>query len=161
MNKKIVLAVLITLIASVMFGQQINLSDVVQMKIYKDEKPNKNKSLITVDFELSIKEGWHINSNEPLDEYLTPTSISLSDSSKFSVVQVVYPAPVLVKLKFSDSDLSLYEGKVTIKVSLKLKNKIKEKKVKLEGKLLYQPCNDQTCLFPTAKTFSYNIDLAH
>lgn len=112
------------------------------------------KNELTLTITLDIKDGWHINSNKPLDEFLTPTSVSLSDSSSFSNIKIEYPAPEIAKLGFSETELSLYQYQAVIKMILTPKKDIKTKGLKIEGNVLYQPCNDKTCLFPTKKQFS-------
>ena len=115
------------------------------------------KSDLVLTVTLEIKEGWHINSNKPLDEFLTPTSISLSDSSIFSNIKTEFPAPEIVKLGFSDTELSLYQYQAVIKMILTPGKNIKTNGLKIEGSILYQPCNDKTCLFPAKKPFSAEL----
>ena len=108
---------------------------------------------IILEIRLDIRDGWHINSNKPFDEFLTPTSVSLKDSSAFSEIKTEYPAPEIIRLEFSQTDLSLYQNQAVIKMILKPKDsEIKE--INIEGSVFYQPCNNQTCLFPTKKQFS-------
>ena len=116
-----------------------------------------NKNYFTVFININIKEGWHLNSNKPLDEYMTPTSVKLMNSSGIRIVNIEYPPEMITKLQFSDSELSLYEGMVTIKVYLKSDNVLTKDKKKVEFELEYQSCNNQTCLFPVQKIL--NIEL--
>jgi DsbC/DsbD-like thiol-disulfide interchange protein len=116
-----------------------------------------NKNYFTVFVNITIKEGWHLNSNKPLDEYMTPTSIKLMDTSGISIVNIAYPPEMIAKLQFSDSELSLYEGMVTIKVTLKADGVFLKDKKKAEFELEYQSCNNQTCLFPVQKVLNVNL----
>ena len=111
----------------------------------------------TVFINIDIKEGWHLNSNKPLDEYLTPTSVRLVDSTHIKIVKIEYPPEMIAKLQFSDSELSLYEGMVTIKVILKADDIFIRNKKKVEFELEYQSCNNQTCLFPVQKILSIEL----
>jgi hypothetical protein len=116
-----------------------------------------NNNYFTVFINIDIKEGWHLNSNKPLDEYLTPTSVRLVDSTHIRVVKIEYPPEMIAKLQFSDSELSLYEGMVTIKVILKADDIFIRGKKKAGFELEYQSCNNQTCLFPVQKVLSIDL----
>lgn len=120
-------------------------SDVVDISI-SSASDSVKKNNFTILININIKEGWHINSNKPLDDYLTPTSAKLKDSSGIRILSIEYPPEIISKLQFSDSELSLYEGNVSIKINIESKVK------KAEFELQYQSCNNQTCLFPVLKT---------
>ena len=116
-----------------------------------------NKNYFTIFVNIDIKEGWHLNSNKPFDEYLTPTTVKLKDSSGIKIVNIEYPPEMISKLQFSESELSLYEGMVTIRVILKADAVFLMNKKKAELELEYQSCNNQTCLFPVQKILSVNL----
>jgi hypothetical protein len=109
------------------------------------------QNYFTIFINIDIKQGWHLNSNKPFDDYLTPTSINQKDTSGIKIVKVEYPPEMITKLPFSESDMSLYEGMVTIKVVLEADNSLISKKKNVELELEYQSCNNQTCLFPVQK----------
>ena len=102
---------------------------------------------------LSTKPGWHINAHVPLQKELIATKVSLDDKAKgWKLEPVLYPEPLTKTLKFQQSVLALYEGKVMFK------SKVKPEKS--AGKILrvkvdLQACNDQHCLAP--ETLLLNI----
>ena len=116
-----------------------------------------NRNYFTVFININIKDGWHLNSNKPLDEYMTPTSIKLNDTSGIKILNIEYPPEMIAKLQFSDSELSLYEGMVTIKVTLKADDVFIKDKKKAEFELEYQSCNNRTCLFPVQKVLKVSL----
>lgn len=116
-----------------------------------------NRNYFTVFININIKDGWHLNSNKPLDEYMTPTSIKLKNTSGIKILNIEYPPEMITKLQFSDSELSLYEGMVTIKVTLKADDVFIKDKKKAEFELEYQSCNNQTCLFPVQKVLRVSL----
>ena len=88
----------------------------------------------TRDIVLTMSDGWHVNSSEPIQDYLIPTKLNLEDQSK-----VKYPKGNLMKMGFSNENLSLYENTVFIKVNSK----------DISGSVLsLQACNDRLCLPP-------------
>ena len=144
-----IIALMLFLNISYLYPQQLSANDIVDISVSVTKK-----GVLFLDIKLEIKDGWNINANKPLDEYLTPTSIALNDSSLFSASKIEYPLPEIIRLGFSETDLALYQGEVNIKVVLKPRDDLDNKELKIEGYVLYQPCNDQTCLFPTKKPFS-------
>jgi uncharacterized protein len=118
---------------------------------------SSNRNYFTVYININIKKGWHLNSNKPLDNYLTPTKVDLKDTTGIRIVKIEYPPEMITKLQFSDSDLSLYEGDITIKVILESSSSFLKGKKKTEIELDYQSCNNQTCLFPVHKILQADL----
>ena len=116
-----------------------------------------NKNYFVVYVNIDIKEGWHVNSNKPFDEYLTPTSVKLKDTSGIKIIKIEYPPEMIAKLQFSEAELSLYEGMVTIKIILRADDIFLMNKKKVMLELDYQSCNNQTCLFPVQKILSASL----
>jgi hypothetical protein len=135
------------------YSQDVN-KDVVEINL-SSEQDSVKKNEFTVFININIKKGWHLNSNKPFDSYLTPTSVRLKHTPGIKVLNVEYPQEIIAKLKFSDSELSLYEGNVTIKVKIE-RNDSQTKSVSFV--LEYQSCNNQTCLFPVQKTLSFHLN---
>ena len=96
--------------------------------------------------DLVIPEGWHVNSNQPLQKGLIPTSVSLKGSEKdWEIKQVKYPEPITANLGFQAEALSLYQGKVRIKVTVNAKT---QQTHLFPLQLDIQACNDKICLPP-------------
>ena len=130
-----------------------NIIDITQVAV----PDTANKNFYTIFININIKEGWHLNSNKPLDEYMTPTSVKLKDTSGLKIINIEYPPEIITKLQFSDSELSLYEGMITIKVILNADDVFIKSKKKARLELEYQSCNNQTCLFPVQKILSASL----
>lgn len=118
------------------------------------ETAGKNSFWLNID--LTIKPGWHINGHTPLQKDLVATEISLDDDAKgWKFESVTYPEPAQKKLKFQQSKLALYEGKVQLRGNVKKDN---------SGDIIFpvnvslQACNDQYCLAP--ETLRINISIA-
>jgi uncharacterized protein YyaL (SSP411 family) len=102
-------------------------------------------SHIVVD--ISIPEGWHINSSQPLQDGLIPTSISI-DSAKggWQLGKVSYPEPVTATLGFQKEPLSVYAGDIQIQVKVDADEKNSARILPVQ--LGIQACNDKICLPP-------------
>ena len=103
---------------------------------------------------LDIKEGWHINSSEVMDEYSIPTKISILDNT-FSLNNIHYPEGKLTPISWGGT-MSLYEGVIRITATLSCPGNIDIGKKELAFNVAYQACNDITCMSPETinlKTF--------
>ena len=99
-------------------------------------------------FDLHMKDGWHINSNKPLEEYFIPTALTLPNGP---LANAKFPKPIEKKLKFNGTPLSLYEGHLVLEDAL-------PDTVSTEAQVLtldIQACSDQICLEPESLSFSY------
>jgi len=131
---------------------------VISIKV-KAPKVISADSLLEADIVLQIKDGWHINSNKPLDENMSPTVVSLKNNHDVNIIRIIYPEPVITKLQFSQSQMALYEGEAIVKIQLMVNKGVKKKSLKLEGQVQFQPCDNQTCLFPASKAFTFELKI--
>ncbi len=131
---------------------------VIDVKVKTPKEVVKDK-IIEADIILQIKNGWHINSNKPLDESLSPTIVTLKDNSAIKIIKTIYPEPVLTKLQFSQSQMALYEDEAVIKIQFKIDKGFNKRAIKLNGEVEFQPCNNQTCLFPSSKPFTFELKI--
>ncbi len=149
---------LLCVFLSSIHSQDILPEKIVDIKVKTSLTQLRKEGIIEVYLILKIKQGWHINSDNPLDSNLSPTSIKFKYNPNFKVVKINYPPPLLKKLSFSESELALFENETTIKIVLKPILKDVKGKILVKGEVNYQPCNDETCLFPISKPFNFIVE---
>ena len=99
---------------------------------------------------LSIPEGLHVNSNKPSSEYLIATKITLSgDGIKTRTID--YPEGHDRKFQFSDMELNVYEGEVSIPFTVSLLKSFKKRPVSIKALVSYQACTEEVCYPPKKK----------
>ena len=64
----------------------------------------------TVVVTIAVDEGWHINSNAPLDEFLVPTRVLLTLPPGWTADAPAFPRHRLASLSFSDTPVAVFEG---------------------------------------------------
>jgi DsbC/DsbD-like thiol-disulfide interchange protein len=103
---------------------------------------------------MDIPRGYHVNSNRPLEKFLIPTSLKVEAPDGIRVGSVIYPRAVLRKFKFSKKNVSVYEGRATMRFNLTVPAGVStgSKEVKLHVR--YQSCNDEVCFPPETKDLS-------
>lgn len=96
----------------------------------------------------TIAEGWHVNSNKPLDEFAIPTVLEL-DPATAELVEARYPAHVMKAFEFSaGKEIAVYDG--TFRIPFKAR--LKPGATKIAATLRYQACSDRVCLPPNTAT---------
>ena len=89
----------------------------------------------------TIENGWHINSNKPLDDFVIPTKLSFEGTDLLSAD---YPPHTVRAFTFSGGQkLAVFEGTIQIPFTANLQSGDA-----IKGKLHYQACNDTVCLPP-------------
>ena len=104
-----------------------------------------------------IGEGWHINSNEPLESYLIPTILEVKAPEGIEIVRILYPEPDLVKLEISEGKMPLYHGRITFGAILKIGRDVQPGSYEIDATLGYQGCNNLTCLEPSSAAASITL----
>src|SRR5262245_22796792 len=69
----------------------------------------KKNSTLTAKIAVSLRNGFHVNSNKPADDYLIPLRLTWTPEP-LSLKEVQYPAPRMEKYEFSEKPLSVYSG---------------------------------------------------
>lgn len=139
------------------FGLQ---NDIVKVETYQSLDKVYPGGEFKVAIEAVVMDTWHINSNKPKDEFLIPTTIILDDTTNFKLVKLVYPEAHDYKLDFSDTPLSVWEGKIYFGVLVKSASELLPGYYELILDIEYQACNNQSCLAPTSVKDTLRITIA-
>jgi hypothetical protein len=107
----------------------------------------KRNQVITADFKVELRSGYHVNSDKPSDPYLIPLKFTWGQGAA-QATETIFPKPVLLKFSFSEQPLSVFEGDFKITTKFKIPADAPAGGGKLNGKLRYQACNDKMCLPP-------------
>ena len=101
-----------------------------------------------------IKQGLHINSHEPKEEFLIPTVLSIPDSSGVRLEGANYPPGKEFTLPVDPSTkLIVYTGEFAIDARIVAQ----PGDHMVEARLRYQACDDNACLPP--RTITVPIDV--
>ncbi len=139
------LTLLISSISFAQFGLQKN---VVKLKTFQSFDKVYIGSSFKIAARLDVGSGWHINSNKPHENFLIPTKLTIDSSKYFKLIKTAYPPASDIKLSFSNSPLSVWEGEVFIGGLVKSSDGLSSGKYPLVVNIEYQSCNNMTCLPP-------------
>lgn len=141
-------------------AQQTAMS-VVKPKAYVSLDPVPRGSTFQVAVVLSIAQGYHMNSNKPLDEFLIPTTINAQFPAGFRPISMDYPQGRLLKFSFSpDKPLSVYSGSVALRATMQASPTAKLGTDTIPFTLHYQVCNDSACLPPVRVPVNVPVNVA-
>jgi thioredoxin:protein disulfide reductase len=108
--------------------------------------PDQVRGVVT----LRIKDGWHINSARPLDEFAIPTTLRI-ESPALRASRIDYPAHLERAFTFTRGEkIAVYEGMVSVPFYATPLSSEGE----VTAVLYYQACNDRLCLSPREASVS-------
>jgi hypothetical protein len=123
--------------------------DVVTVRVEPLAVKSKPGAAFAATVLATIKDGFHVNSNQPTLEYLIPTRVEVSGPSLFALEKADYPEGELKAFGFApDEMLSVYEGVVRVPLRLRTKADTPAGTHDLRLVFHYQACNDRLCLRP-------------
>jgi hypothetical protein len=131
-------------------------------------KPHAYVSLAPVprghEFEVAvvadIHSGFHMNSHQPTDEYLIPTTLTAQWPQGLRQIDAVYPPGEMRKFSFSPKPLSVYTGRVTLTLRMEAAANAPLGAQTIPLTLRYQACNDTTCLPPVKIPVEVRLQIA-
>jgi hypothetical protein len=94
---------------------------------------------------ISLKPGFHVNSNKPTDEFLIPLKLTWA-AAPLQSKQITYPASEDVQV--GPEKLRVFTGKFTISTEFYAPPQATPGVAMMQGKLHYQACDNQSCKRP-------------
>ena len=107
---------------------------------------------------LELRQGYHVNSNTPSDEYLIPLRLTWNPGA-LAAQGFTFPQPRQEKYSFSEKPLSVFTGDFQIVTHFKAAANAAPGLATLTGKLRYQACNNAMCLSPKTLEVSLPVEI--
>jgi thiol:disulfide interchange protein len=102
--------------------------------------------------QVSLPEGFHVQSNKPRDPLLIPTVLTFDAPPGVAVKEIVFPKPVEATVVGFDQPLAVFEREFVVGVQF-IFSAATTGEVAIPAHLRYQACNETTCFAPkTADT---------
>lgn len=139
-------------------SQSFNQEELIKIKSYSSLDKAVIGSELLIAVEVNIAENWHINSDSPKDEFLVPTSISLSGVDNIELIKISYPPAKEYKFNFSENPVLVWEGNFFIPIKIKFSDKQILGKHSLIINMEYQACNNVSCLAPNVVRDTLEIE---
>jgi len=94
--------------------------------------------------QVRVADGWHIYADKPGDEFAIPTKLEWKLPKGFSAAPTVFPEPVA-----GPGGAKVLSGDISLTTALIAGPGVKPGKVRIQGVLSSQGCNDSSCLPPS------------
>jgi hypothetical protein len=105
-----------------------------------------------------IPSGYHINSNQPKQEYLKKTELKVDAPTDIAIAGVTYPPGEDRSFPFDPNDkLNVYTGDFALKVLVRPLRTVVPAKYAVHGVLKYQACDNAACYPPKQLPVSFEI----
>jgi hypothetical protein len=113
----------------------------------------------TVEIILEIPPGWHVQSASPSMPGLIATRVTIAEGPA-TLEALDAPEGKLRPVGFSARPLSVYEGRVTLRATLALASGASPGSLPVSGEVVYQACDERSCLLPARAPFSLTVEVA-
>ncbi len=113
---------------------------------------------MTVKIAVQVKNGYHVNSNAPNEDYLIPLRLTW-EAPALEDIEIAYPKPQMSSFSFSSKPLSVYTGDFQLVTRFGIPATAKAGLTVISGKLRYQACNDSSCFPPKTVELKLPIEI--
>ena len=118
----------------------------------------KRGASLEVKTAMTLKPGYHVNSNAPHEAYLIPLRLTWT-LAPLTVEAVTFPKARDEKYSFSEEPLSVFTGNFDIATKFKVPADALSGPTILVGKLRYQACNNTMCFPPKTVEVKLPVDV--
>lgn len=95
-----------------------------------------------------LEDHFHVQSNQPADEFSVPTALEITPPAGFTLREIVYPKSTPFAVEGFDEPLQVFDSEFVIGVALQAASDVAPGTHPLQAELHYQACNDKICLPP-------------
>jgi thiol:disulfide interchange protein DsbD len=160
MRSKTVLVVVLSLCVAGLAGAQgIDAEPVFHVELVPDRNPPVAGDELRLAAVVSVDRGWHVNSNDPGDEFSWPTTIEFNLPEGWLAPVVSFPEGVTLRFEFSDGPIEVWEGRAVILAVLSVPDTATGD-VRLRATVTAQACNNTQCLPPEEVRSGIDVTVA-
>ncbi len=101
--------------------------------------------------------GLHVNSNEPLEDFLIPTVLTVEPPAGITVEGLAWPEPIMLEQQGAEKPLAVYEETFAIGVALAIDAAVAPGDYDVPASLRYQACDERMCYIPATERFAFQV----
>ena len=113
----------------------------------------------TLVVEISVPRGCHVESHEPSEPFLIPTTLELRGAEGVHVGPVSYPPDELRTFDWSPAVLRVYRGTVELTARVEVDSGAAPGSRRLTGSVRYQGCTESLCFPPAEQAAEAVLDV--
>jgi len=155
LSQRIALAVALCVVAPAAALAQRGPTSIELTPLYETEAARAGAPYrVAVDVQLD--EGYHVNSEAPLDPFLIPTELLVAPVEGITLEALAYPESIPFE-QIGDIELVVFEEHFRIGVALNVAADAAPGEYVLPARLAYQSCDETTCYSPTSEDFEFRV----
>jgi len=151
--------VLVALMAATAAAQPAGREPVFGVRLLADRAPVVAGAPARLAVVLNVEQGWHVNSDDPGDEFSMPTTLEWRLPEGWSVDGVEYPAGRRLTFSFAETPVEVWEERVVIVAAVRVPAAAAGP-AELAVTVTAQACNDHQCLPPAPVKAAATVDVA-
>lgn len=109
--------------------------------------------------EVKLQEKFHVHSNKPLEEFLIPTTLTVTPPDGLALQEVAYPEPIMITSEFSTQPLAVFEEKFVLGALIDVGADTAPGTYTVPATLRYQACDDEKCLPPKNLKLEFTVNV--
>ena len=109
--------------------------------------------------QVSVPEGFHLQSNAPRDPSLIPTTLTFSAIPGIRAEEVVYPKATDFMLQGQSEPLAVFERQFLVGVQFSIAAGTQPGPVEVPARFRYQACNDKLCFAPVVASVRWTLEV--
>jgi thiol:disulfide interchange protein DsbD len=157
-KKTFILAILVGAILAVSGAQGFNAESVFTVDLVPDRQPVVAGEVLQLAAIVKIEPGWHVNSDEPGDEFSMPTTVKWLVPEGWPEPMTIFPDGDHVEFEFADGPIEVWEGEVVLVGRLTVpETAIGSIRPRVE--VTAQACNDTQCLPPVGVKAGVDLEI--
>ena len=157
-RKTSLLAILVWIVAFAAAAQGFKAEPVFTVELAPDRSPVVAGEVLQLAAVVNVEAGWHINSDEPGDEFSMPTTVAWIVPEGWPEPLTVFPDGEELEFDFSDVPIEVWEGKVVLVGRLTVPETA-EGAVRPRVEVTAQACNNTQCLPPVAVKSGVDLEI--
>jgi len=157
-TKMSLLAILAWIVALSASAQGFNAEPVFKVTLEPDRNPVVAGEVLQLAAIVTVESGWHINSDDPGDEFSMPTTVGWLVPEGWPEPLTIFPDGEQLEFDFSDVPIEVWEGKVVFVGRLTVPESA-EGVIRPRVEVTAQACNNTQCLPPMAVKAGVDLDI--
>jgi thioredoxin:protein disulfide reductase len=109
--------------------------------------------------EVSVPEGFHLQSNAPRDPSLIPTTLTFTTIPGIRPEEVVYPPATDFTLQGQSEPLAVFERRFLVGVEFAVAADARQGPIEIPARFRYQACDDKLCFAPVTADVRWTLNV--
>ncbi len=160
MKRTIVMTAILTIFGSTIAAAQgFDAEPVFQVNLLPDRVPAVAGEELRLAVEITVDRGWHVNSDNPGDEFSLPTEVDFRLPDGWLSPVVSFPDGEALEFEFSDTPVEVWEDRAVILANLVVpQSAVGDHRLRVV--VTAQACNNTQCLPPEEVRAGVDVTVA-